>query len=194
MQRDHNPEAGRPPCPVQRIHFHKHENSSDFDHLSSTWLQHFEPCTEAEIGLVQRVIESEWALNRSSRELEDYARQLDNESSGRASWTAEQHQTFARLRRYRAEDERAFHQALRAADRMQLVIAQRQRRAEYWAEAVLRDTELSGEDREIKHKVRERLLSPMPLELRRDDDGCTCAVCVFRVALDRQRNSRELPQ
>jgi len=76
------------------------ESHDEFKSLKSAWFQTYQPKVEAEIHLVNQLVEADWFLQRSTRTVAEVEQSLFVTTPNAAEWTEAQQKTLTRFLRY----------------------------------------------------------------------------------------------
>jgi len=76
------------------------EREEEFKSLKSVWFQTYQPKLEAEIHLVDQLVEADWFSQRATRTVAEVEQKLFQATPNAAEWTEAQQKTLGRFLRY----------------------------------------------------------------------------------------------
>ena len=79
----------------------KNENIEDYKALEATWFKAYSPKDEAEKHLVQELANSDWFLQRATRNYAEAEARIMETTPDILAWTEDQHKSLVRFLRYR---------------------------------------------------------------------------------------------
>lgn len=161
------------------------ETQADYDHLASTWLKKYFPSDDAQIELVQDLIDAAWQKRRSQRNFEDVQQKLFAQNPDQITWTSEQLRVFNLAKRYKTADINTFSKAQKAIEHLQKNDHERVLRIEDMVTRRSKESELSASDRKFNNDTRGLFRARPEIPTLRHDGGCPCAICLYRLGVER---------
>jgi|GEM_PF-1305835 len=86
------------------------ESHDEFKSLKSAWFQTYQPKLEAEIHLIDQLVEADWFHQRSTRTVAEVEQKLFSTTPNPAEWTEAQQKTLTRFLRYQTTRNNTPHQ------------------------------------------------------------------------------------
>lgn len=160
------------------------ETMDDYNQIAQTWLTKFLPSDDAQLALVEMLVDAAWQVRRSQRNFENVQFSFFQQNPDQATWTTEQLHRLTLAKRYKTADINTFNRALKAVEDMKKNDHAREMRLEQWLKCIVHEAELCDSDRKFNNKTRDLLRTRPDFPKVRHDGGCPCTLCLYKLGVD----------